>query len=77
MLKMVEIKNLQTMIEQFKDTFPENTDWIFVEEVDTKQEVETLQVRYSDGNHVHEFCANQKDFITTCLEESDQFVLGK
>ena len=71
-LKMVGIENVQAMVEKFEGTFPANTDWIFVEEVDITEEVETLTVRYSDGNQVHEFCANQKDFITECLEQSNQ-----
>ena len=72
MMTMLEIKDVQGMVEKFEDTFPANIDWIFVEEVNPAEEVETLQVRYSDGNQVHEFCANQKDFITECLEQSNQ-----
>ena len=71
-MKYLEIKDVQGMVEKFEDTFPANTDWIFVEEVDITEAVETLQVRYSDGNQVHEFMANQKDFITECLEQSNQ-----
>jgi len=71
-MTLLEIKDVQTMVEKFEDTFPTNTQYIEVEKVDTAQEIETLHVRYGDGNQEFRIEANQKDFITECLEQSNQ-----